>query len=180
MTAGRAALVELMHRYLAGLLDPFVTLLEVHKLMYFLQEAGENPCGSGIRKPPMVPIRYCPLDHPERIRQVRARSASQHLFLGRSETSIHPAPDSPCRGCAVEKRLGFKGLDVKSGRTISISASFLSGKGQAAGRSSSLLFHHVWIGIIKNNDIGHLPAGACSGQIDHVFTGCCGWVHGCL
>ena len=41
MTPGRAALVELMHRYLAGLLDPFVTLLEVHKLMYFLQEAGE-------------------------------------------------------------------------------------------------------------------------------------------
>ena len=41
MTTGRAALVELMHRYLAGLLDPFVTLLEVHKLMYFMQEAGE-------------------------------------------------------------------------------------------------------------------------------------------
>lgn len=41
MTAGRAALVELVHRYLAGLLDPFVTLLEVHKLMYFLQESGE-------------------------------------------------------------------------------------------------------------------------------------------
>lgn len=31
MTAGRAALVALMHRYLGGLLDPFVTLLEVHK-----------------------------------------------------------------------------------------------------------------------------------------------------
>jgi len=30
-----------MHRYLAGLLDPFVTLIEVHKLMYFMQEAGE-------------------------------------------------------------------------------------------------------------------------------------------
>lgn len=41
MTAGRAALVELMNRYLGGLLDPFVTLLEVHKLMYFMQEAGE-------------------------------------------------------------------------------------------------------------------------------------------
>lgn len=41
MTAGRAALVELMNRYLCGLLDPFVTLLEVHKLMYFMQEAGE-------------------------------------------------------------------------------------------------------------------------------------------
>lgn len=41
MTAGRAALVELMHRYLSGLLDPTVTLLEIHKLMYFMQEAGE-------------------------------------------------------------------------------------------------------------------------------------------
>lgn len=41
MTPGRAALVILMHRYLAGLLDPFVTLLEVHKLLYFIQEAGQ-------------------------------------------------------------------------------------------------------------------------------------------
>ncbi|MFE8072006.1 macro domain-containing protein [Marinobacteraceae bacterium S3BR75-40.1] len=41
MTAGRAALVELMDRYLRGLLDPFVSLLELHKLMYFMQEAGE-------------------------------------------------------------------------------------------------------------------------------------------
>jgi len=41
MTAGRAALVGLMHRYLGGLLDPFITLLEVHKLMYFMQQAGE-------------------------------------------------------------------------------------------------------------------------------------------
>ncbi len=42
MTPGRAALVGLMYRYLSGLLDPFVTLLELHKLMYFLQEAGET------------------------------------------------------------------------------------------------------------------------------------------
>jgi O-acetyl-ADP-ribose deacetylase (regulator of RNase III) len=42
MTAGRAALVALIDRYLGGLMDPFVTLLEVHKLMYFMQEAGEE------------------------------------------------------------------------------------------------------------------------------------------
>lgn len=42
MTAARAALVGLMDRYLLALLDPFVTLLEVHKLMYFMQEAGER------------------------------------------------------------------------------------------------------------------------------------------
>ena len=41
MTPGRAALVRLMDRYLRGLLDPFVTLLEVHKLMYFMQVAGQ-------------------------------------------------------------------------------------------------------------------------------------------
>ena len=41
MTLGRAALVGLMNCYLRGLLDPFVTLLEVHKLMYFMQAAGE-------------------------------------------------------------------------------------------------------------------------------------------
>ena len=41
MTSGRAALVVLMYRYLGGLLDPFVSLLEVHKLMYFMQESGQ-------------------------------------------------------------------------------------------------------------------------------------------
>ena len=41
MTAGRAALVAIMKRYQDGLLDPFVSLLEIHKLMYFLQEAGQ-------------------------------------------------------------------------------------------------------------------------------------------
>ena len=41
MTKGRAVMVSLMDHYLRGLLDPFVTLLEVHKLMYFMQKAGE-------------------------------------------------------------------------------------------------------------------------------------------
>ena len=42
MTPGRAVLVELMSRYLAAVMDPFITLLEIHKLMYFMQEAGED------------------------------------------------------------------------------------------------------------------------------------------
>jgi len=41
MTAGRAVLIELIQRYLSGLLDPTVSLLEVHKLLYFMQESGE-------------------------------------------------------------------------------------------------------------------------------------------
>lgn len=54
MTPGRAALVGLMDRYLKGLLDPFVSLLEVHKLMYFMQEAGE-PLSLRMAKGPYGP-----------------------------------------------------------------------------------------------------------------------------
>lgn len=42
MTKGRAALLGLMKRYLQAVMDPYVTLLEVHKLMYFMQETGED------------------------------------------------------------------------------------------------------------------------------------------
>ena len=41
MTPGCSALVGLIERYLSALMDPAITLLEVHKLMYFLQSAGE-------------------------------------------------------------------------------------------------------------------------------------------
>lgn len=41
MTVGRAALLGLMRRYLSAVMDPSVSLLEIHKLMYFLQESGE-------------------------------------------------------------------------------------------------------------------------------------------
>ena len=42
MTPGRAALLELMRRYLAAVMDPAISLLEIHKLLYFMQEAGEK------------------------------------------------------------------------------------------------------------------------------------------
>jgi O-acetyl-ADP-ribose deacetylase (regulator of RNase III) len=41
MTAGRAALIGLMNKYLTGLMDTSVSLLEVHKLMYFMQTSGQ-------------------------------------------------------------------------------------------------------------------------------------------
>jgi len=42
MTEGRALLLGLMRRYLAAVMDPTITLLEIHKLMYFMQESGQN------------------------------------------------------------------------------------------------------------------------------------------
>ena len=42
MTAGRATLIGLMDRYLRGSFEPSATLLELHKLLYFLQESGND------------------------------------------------------------------------------------------------------------------------------------------
>jgi O-acetyl-ADP-ribose deacetylase (regulator of RNase III) len=42
LTPYRAALVQLMDRYVRGLMEPYVTLLEIHKLVYFLQSSGLN------------------------------------------------------------------------------------------------------------------------------------------
>ena len=69
MTPGRAALVGLMDRYLRGLLDPFISLLEVHKLMYFMQEAGE-PLRLRLSKGPYGPyaenLRHVLIEHARR------------------------------------------------------------------------------------------------------------------
>jgi O-acetyl-ADP-ribose deacetylase (regulator of RNase III) len=41
MTAARAVLVLALRRYLGAMLDPSVSLLELHKLLYFVERAGE-------------------------------------------------------------------------------------------------------------------------------------------
>jgi hypothetical protein len=45
MTIGRAALLGLMRRYLSAVMDPTVTLLEIHKLMYFMQDTALDQSG---------------------------------------------------------------------------------------------------------------------------------------
>lgn len=81
MTAGRAALVVLMHRYLGGLMDPFVTLLEVHKLLYFMQEAGE-PLRLQYAKAPYGP-------YAENLRHV-LRAVEGHLLAGYADGGDAP------------------------------------------------------------------------------------------
>jgi O-acetyl-ADP-ribose deacetylase (regulator of RNase III) len=81
MTAGRAALVVLMHRYLGGLMDPFVTLLEVHKLMYFMQEVGQ-PLQLRFSKGPYGP-------YAENLRHV-LRTIEGHLVSGYADGGDAP------------------------------------------------------------------------------------------
>lgn len=82
MTPGRAALVGLMDRYLRGLLDPFVTLLEVHKLMYFMQAAGE-PLKLNYQKAPYGP-------YADNLRHV-LHQVEGHLISGYADGGDAPA-----------------------------------------------------------------------------------------
>lgn len=84
MTPGRAALVGLLDRYLAGLLDPFVTLLEAHKLMYFMQVAGE-PLKLNFTK-----SHYGP--YAENLRHV-LNSIEGHLLSGYSDGGDEPGKE---------------------------------------------------------------------------------------
>ncbi|UBB18332.1 type II toxin-antitoxin system antitoxin DNA ADP-ribosyl glycohydrolase DarG [Comamonas odontotermitis] len=42
LSVAMATLIMMLSKYREGLMDPFITVLEAQKLMYFLQEAGEN------------------------------------------------------------------------------------------------------------------------------------------
>ena len=55
MTKGRAAMIGLMRKYRAAAMDPFVTLLEIHKLMYFMVAFGEPIKNMKYRKGPYGP-----------------------------------------------------------------------------------------------------------------------------
>jgi O-acetyl-ADP-ribose deacetylase (regulator of RNase III) len=73
LTPGRAALVGLIGRYLAGMMDTSITLLEIHKLMYFLQRAGE-PLRLNYTKAPYGP-------YAQNLRHVLS-AVNDHLVTG--------------------------------------------------------------------------------------------------
>lgn len=98
MTPGRAALVELMSRYLAGLLDPFVTLLEVHKLMYLMQEAGE-PLSLRYQKGPYGP-------YADNLRHV-LNAIEGHLISGYADGGDDPDKQLTLVPGAVEDAKAF-------------------------------------------------------------------------
>lgn len=98
MTPGRAALVGLMHRYLSGLLDPFVTLLEVHKLMYFMQEAGQ-PLRLQYTKAPYGP-------YAENLRHV-LRAVEGHLVSGYADGGDAPDKQIELVPGAVDEAQNF-------------------------------------------------------------------------
>ena len=98
MRTGRAALVCLMDRYIRALLDPFVTLLEVHKLMYFMQLAGE-PLRLNYAKAPYGP-------YAENMRHV-LKEIEGHLISGYADGGDTPSKELELVPGAVEDATAF-------------------------------------------------------------------------
>ena len=106
MSPERAVLVGLMNRYLNGLLDPFVTLLEVHKLMYFMQEAGQRLRLRYTEGPTGPTPRICGISS-MRSRGISYRDSATAAKGPTSSWSWCPAPSrTPPRLSTVLPRLG--------------------------------------------------------------------------
>ena len=93
MTEGRALLLGLMKRYLAAVMDPTVTLLEIHKLMYFMQESGQNLRLSFTKGP------YGP--YGEKLRHVLTHIEG-HFIVGYGDAADEPDKPIQPRAEAVE------------------------------------------------------------------------------
>lgn len=93
MTPGRAALVGLIRRYLTAMMDTSVTLLEIHKLMYFLQSAGE-PLRLKYVKAPYGP-------YAENLRHV-LRAVNGYLISGYSAAGDSPTEEIQLMSGATE------------------------------------------------------------------------------
>jgi O-acetyl-ADP-ribose deacetylase (regulator of RNase III) len=98
MTAGRAAVVGLMQCYLRGLLDPLITLLEIHKLMYFMQQAGE-PLRLNFIKGPYGP-------YAENLRHV-LKAIEGHLVSGYADGGDAPEKELAIVPGAIEDTDAF-------------------------------------------------------------------------
>lgn len=81
MTPGRAALITMTSRYLHASLDQALSLLELHKLMYLLQEAGE-PLNLRLKKEMYGP-------YATNLRHV-LKAMNNHYIIGYGEGGDNP------------------------------------------------------------------------------------------
>ena len=134
MTSGRAALVSLMDRYLGGLLDPFVTLLEVHKLMYFMQVAGE-PLRLNFQK-----AHYGP--YAENLRHV-LKDIEGHLISGYADGGDAPGKELELVPGALEDAARFLGDHPSARAHLGRVAKLVSGFESPSGMELLATVHWV-------------------------------------
>ncbi len=98
LTTARAAVLGLMQNYLSGLMDIGVSLLEIHKLMYFLQVAGE-PLKLNYKAAPYGP-------YAENLRHV-LNNLESHYIHGYGEGG-----DDPRKPIELAEGAGAEGLSI--------------------------------------------------------------------
>lgn len=94
MTKGRAILINFIDKYCRAGLDPFITLLEIHKLMYFMQETGE-----------VLRLRYTKAlygPYAENLRQVM-NVIEGHFITGYADGGDNPYKEIELKANAVEQ-----------------------------------------------------------------------------
>jgi O-acetyl-ADP-ribose deacetylase (regulator of RNase III) len=153
MTVGRAALLGLMRRYLSAVMDPTVTLLEVHKLMYFMQEAGE-PLRLNYQKAPYGP-------YAENLRHV-LNHIEGHFISGYGDAEDRP--DKPLElkphaseqaemfltaHAATRKRFDhvadlIKGFETTFGMELLSTVHWVATREQAATAEAAITKIHGW------------------------------------
>lgn len=153
MTVGRAALLGLMRRYLAAVMDPTVTLLEVHKLMYFMQEAGE-PLKLRYQKAPYGP-------YAENLRHV-LNHIEGHFISGYGDAEDRPDKPLELRPGAAEQAETFlaahettrkrfdqvaaiiQGFETTFGMELLATVHWVATRERAASAEAAITRVHAW------------------------------------
>lgn len=144
MTPGRAALIKLMAEYLEGLLDPFISLLEIHKLMYFLQETGEP-----------LRLKYCKAPYgpyAENLRHV-LNAIEGYYILGYAEGGDAPRKEISLMPGALEEADAF--LENKDTTLCNMRKVTKLVKGFESAFGLELLASILW--IVRNENITNFP-----------------------
>jgi hypothetical protein len=115
---GAAPDPAVMARSANSLLDPFVTLLEVHKLMYFLQEAGE-PLKLNYKKHLYGP-------YAENLRHV-LKAIEGHMVSGYADGGDRPGKPIELLPGAVDDAYRFVSGDIELGSRIDRTAELIRG-----------------------------------------------------
>jgi hypothetical protein len=102
MTLGQAALLTLMGKYLRAFMDDSISLLEIHKLMYFLQECGQ-PLRLQYQKGTYGP-------YAENLRHV-LKDMEGHYTVGFGDGADRPDTLIEPKGDAVEQGERFLAMD---------------------------------------------------------------------
>ncbi len=134
MTPGRSALLCLSDSYLRGTLDPFITLLELHKLMYFLQEAGQ-PLRLRFTKAPYGP-------YAENLRHVLS-AIEGHFLVGYLDGGEQPGKPLELFPDAVEEAKSLVRTDQELEGRISRVTKLVSGFESPFGLELLATVHYV-------------------------------------